>query len=100
MIHREQARGARLREELLAEAGLENRLHAFVGEGSQDLRPLTGRFESRSPIRPAQTQHAQTGSIALFGMGTAVQDGGHDGCRRGAHGLGPQGISREGGHSR
>lgn len=87
VIHR--ARGARLRERLLVEAGLENRLDTFVGEGPQGLSPLTGGFESRPPILPAQAQHAQTGPIALFGMGTAVQDGGHDGCRRGAHGLGP-----------
>lgn len=55
VIHGEQARGARLRERLLVKAGLENRLHTFVGEGSQDLRPLTGGFESRPPILPAQT---------------------------------------------
>lgn len=89
MVHRERARGARLREGLLVEAGLENRLHTFVGEGPQGLGPLTGGFESRVAILPAQAQHAQTGPVALFGMRAAVQDGGHDGRRRGAHGLGP-----------
>jgi hypothetical protein len=52
VIHGEQARDARLRERLLVEAGLENRLDTFVGEGSQGLRPLTGGFESRPPILP------------------------------------------------
>ena len=58
VIHRERARGAQLREGLLVKAGLENRLHTFVGEGAQGLSPLTGRFESRVPILPAQAQHA------------------------------------------
>ena len=89
MVHRERARGARLREGLLVEAGLENRLHTVVGEGPQGLGPLTGGFESRVPILSAQAQHAQTGPIALFGMRAAVQDSGHDGRRRGSHGLGP-----------
>jgi len=53
MVHREQARGTRLREGLLVKAGLENRLHTFVGEGPQGLGPLTGGFESRPPILPA-----------------------------------------------
>jgi len=55
VIHGERARGARLRERLLVETRLENRLDTFIGEGAQDLRPLTGRFESRPPILPAQT---------------------------------------------
>ena len=59
---------------LAVEAGLEDGLDAAVTEGLQGEGAPAGSFEAVGAIGPAETEDAQAGAKALFGVRTRPQD--------------------------
>src|SRR6478736_2716210 len=64
------------------EPGVEDGFDGAVGPGADFDGPLGGGFDARRAIRAGETHDAETGAIALLGMGPGLEDLLAQGCGR------------------
>ena len=89
VLDRERDGRGRLRERLLVEPGLEDRLDTLVGDRVDRLGAMTRRFQPRRAVEAFQPQHPEARAIALFGMPASSQERVHHRRRGGPDGLRP-----------